>query len=168
MSPSRRRAAVEFLVRRHKVSQRRACRVVGQHRSTHRYVGRPPDFEKQLVKAMCKLAEAHPRYGYRRVHALLVRQGWEINLKRVERLWRAEGLRVPPRRGKASGQRALGSDGFSAWRMPAGGPGQVWSYDFVSIRTVSGTGLRVLNVVDEFTRVCVGCFVAYSIGASEV
>ena len=168
MSPSRRRAAVEYLVRRHKVSQRRACRVVGQHRSTHRYVGQPPDFEKQLVKAMGKLAEAHPRYGYRRVHALLVRQGWNINVKRVERLWRAEGLRVPPRRSKASGQRALGSDGFSAWRLPAGGPGHVWSYDFVSIRTVNGTGLRILNVVDEFTRLCVGCFVAYSIGAAEV
>lgn len=108
MSPSRRRAAVEYLVRRHKVSQRRACRVVGQHRSTHCYVGQPPDFEKQLVKAMCKLAEAHPRYGYRRIHALLVRQGWDINVKRVERLWRAEGLRVPPRRRFGDGAPFLG------------------------------------------------------------
>jgi transposase InsO family protein len=141
---------------------------VGQHRSTQRYDPVPPDYELQLVKAMRQLAEDHPRYGYRRVHALLVYDGWEVNVKRVERLWRAEGLRVPPRRTKASGQRALGSDEFSAWKLPATHPLHVWSYDFVAIRTIAGSALRILNIVDEFTRACVGSFVARSIGARDV
>lgn len=105
VSPSLRRAAVGYLMKRHRVSERRACKVVAQHRSTNRYAPAPGDFEDQLVAAMHKLAEAHPRYGYRRVHALLVRDGWSVNVKRVERLWRREDLRVRPRR-KDRGQRA--------------------------------------------------------------
>ena len=94
VSPARRRDAVGYLVRRHRVSQRRACRLVGQHRSTQRYIGTPGDFELRLVKAMNVLAERNPRYGYRRVHALLVAQGWEVNRKRVERLWRLDPRRL--------------------------------------------------------------------------
>ncbi len=75
MSPSRRRAAVEFLKRKRHVSERRACQVVGQHRSTNRYSPVPGDYEQRLVEAIHKLAEQHPRYGYRRVHALLVHDG---------------------------------------------------------------------------------------------
>lgn len=168
MSPARRRAAVARLVRRFKVSERRACRVVGQHRSSQRYAPVPADFEVRLVAAMVKVADAHPRWGYRRVHAALVGDGWEVNVKRVERLWRREGLRVPPPRSKASGQKALGHDEHALWMLPATRPGHVWSYDFMSLRTGAGTRLRVLNVVDEFTRVCVGSAVHYSIGATEV
>jgi putative transposase len=168
VSPARRRAAVAHLVRRFKVSQRRACRVVGQHRSSQRYVPVPTDFEQQLLAAMGKIADRHPRFGYRRVHALLVADGWNVNVKRVERLWRREGLRVPPARSKASGQKAIGTDAHALWALPATGPGHVWSYDFMSARTARGAGLRILNVVDEFTRVCVGSHVAYSIGAAEV
>jgi transposase InsO family protein len=155
-------------MRRFKVSERRACRVVGQHRSSQRYAPVPADFEVRLVAAMGKVADAHPRWGYRRVHAVLVADGWEVNVKRVERLWRREGLRVPPPRSKASGQKALGHDEHALWMLPAIRPGHVWSYDFMSLRTARGTRLRVLNVVDEFTRVCVGSAVHYSIGASEV
>lgn len=168
MSPARRRAAVAHLVRRFKVSERRACRVVGQHRSSNRYQPVPTDFEQQLVTAMKKHADRHPRFGYRRVHALLVADGWEVNVKRVERLWRREGLRVPPPRSKASGQKALGTDAHSLWMLPSTSQGHVWSYDFMSLRTSRGTALRVLNVVDEFTRVCVGFHVDYTIGAMEV
>jgi transposase InsO family protein len=168
VSPARRRAAVARLVRRFKVSERRACRVVGQHRSSQRYAPVPADFEVRLVAAMVKVADAHPRWGYRRVHAALVGDGWEVNVKRVERLWRREGLRVPPPRSKASGQKALGHDEHALWMLPATRPGHVWSYDFMSLRTGAGTRLRVLNVVDEFTRVCVGSAVHYSIGATEV
>ena len=96
MSPARRRAATAYLVPRYKISERRACKVVGQHRSTNRYITVPPEFEQRLVKEMRVLAERHPRYGYRRIHALLVTAGWPVNVKRVERLRRAEGLRVPP------------------------------------------------------------------------
>ncbi len=79
-----------------------------------------------------------------------------------------DGLRVPPPRSKASGQKAQGTDAHSLWALPATGPGHVWSYDFMSLRTINGAGLRILNVVDEFTRVCVGFHIAYSIGAAEV
>ena len=168
MSPARRRAAVERLVRKYPVSERRACRVVGQHRSSQRYVPVPTDFEAQLVVAMRKVADRHPRFGYRRVHAMLVADGWDVNVKRVERLWRREGLKMPPPRSKASGQKAIGADIHALWNLPSTHQGHVWSYDFMSLRTANGTGLRILNVVDEFTRVCVGVHVGYSIGATEV
>jgi putative transposase len=167
VSPARRRAAVSFLMRRHQVSERRACRLVGQHRSSNRYAPVPGDFEARLVEAMVKLAEQHPRYGYRRVHALLVADGWRVNVKRVERLWRRENLRVPPRR-RSSGQKAIGADEYSAWALPAVRPIHIWSYDFVSIHTLDGGPVRVLNVVDEFTRVALGSYVARSIGAAAV
>lgn len=168
VSPARRRDAVEYLCRRHKVSQRRACQVVGQHRSTQRYAAVPGDFEARLVKAMNVLAEAHPRFGYRAVHALLVEDGWAINRKRIERLWRLEGHRVPPARKKRWGNDASGVDANAAWNLPAVAPDHVWSYDFVSARTSDGAALRVLNVIDEFTRECVGVYVARNIGARAV
>lgn len=120
------------------------------------------------MAAMVKVADRHPRFGYRRVHAMLVADGWEVNVKRVERLWRREGLRVPPARSKQSGQKAIGADAHALWNLPSTHQGHVWSYDFMSLRTARGTGLRILNVVDEYTRVCVGSHVGYSIGATEV
>lgn len=167
VSPARRRDAVAFLVRRHKVSERRACRVVGQHRSTQRYAPVPGDFETWLIKAMHAHAEANPRWGYRRIHALLLLDGWEVNLKRVHRLWRLEGLKVPERRSH-KGKKAGGTGENSAWALPAVRPNHVWSYDFVAARTIDGGPLRILNIVDEFTREAVGSHVARSIGAREV
>jgi putative transposase len=158
---------VAFLVRRHHVSERRACKVVGQHRSTQRYVAVPGDFEQRLVKAMRAHAEAHPRWGYRRIHALLVDEGWAVNVKRVHRLWVLEGLMVPKAR-KHRGQKALGGDGNSAWALPAIKANHVWSYDFVAARTADGRPLRILNIVDEFTREAVACHVARSIGARDI
>jgi putative transposase len=108
MSPARRRDAVRYLLRRFPVSERRACRLLGQHRSTQRYRPLHPEEELRLVKRMNALAARHPRYGYRRIWALLRTEGWQVNRKRVERLWRAEGHRVPPRRTQASGKRAQG------------------------------------------------------------
>jgi transposase InsO family protein len=140
---------------------------VGQVRSTNRYVPVPSDFEARLVLAMREFAERFPRFGYRRVHALLVSEGWPVNVKRVERLWRLEGLRVPPRRGP-NGQKALGGDENSAWALPALRPIHIWSYDFVTVRTLDGGAVRVLNVVDEFTRIALGSRVARSIGARDV
>ena len=167
MSPARRRVAVKYLRRKFKVSERRACRVVGQHRSSNRYIPVAPDFEKQLVRAMVRVSQEHPRYGYRRVHTLLVADGWEVNLKRVERLWRREGLKVPARRGP-NGQRAIGGDANSAWALPATRPMHAWSYDFVALRTTRGAPVRVLNVVDEYTKVAYRPLVASSIGAADV
>ncbi len=167
MSPSQRRAAVAFLERKYRVSERRACRVVGQNRATNRYRPVPGDFEARLIEAMKELGERFPRYGYRRVHALLVAEGWPVNVKRIHRLWVLEGLRVPPRR-LDRGQKAFGSDDFSAWALPATTPRHIWSYDFVSVRLVNGSKFRVLNVVDEYTREALGSKVASSIGAREV
>jgi transposase InsO family protein len=167
VSPSQRRAAVAFLVKKHRVSERRACRVLGQNRTTNRYQAVPSDLEARLVEAMKALAERFPRYGYRRIHALLVAEGWSINVKRIERLWALEGLRVPPRR-LDRGQRAFGTSEFSAWALPAVSPIHIWSYDFVSVRLLNGSGFRILNVVDEFTRVALGSRVAPSIGARDV
>ena len=167
VSPTRRRDAVAFLVRRHKVSERRACKVVGQHRSTQRYAPVPGDFETRLIKAMHAHAEANPKWGYRRVHRLLVEDGWAVNLKRVHRLWRLEGLKVPERR-SSKGKKAGGTGENSAWALPAVRPNHIWSYDFVAARTADGGPLRILNVLDEFTREAVGSHVARSIGAREV
>jgi putative transposase len=155
-------------MRRHKVSQRRACKIVEQNRSTQRYepVDRPMEIE--LVKAMNAQAAAHPRWGYRMVCQKLKDEGWEVNKKRIQRLWRLEGHRVPPQRAKASGQKAGGTAENAVWNRPATTAGHIWSYDIVSARTSQGAPIRILNIVDEFTRVAVGSYVSGSIGAREV
>jgi putative transposase len=168
VSPARRRDAARYLQRRHKLSERRACRLVGQHRSTQRYERIAPEYELKLVRRMEELAAAHPRYGYRRIWALLRSEGWRVNRKRVERLWRLEGHRVSPRRSKDSGKKAQGSAANAAWNLSASRPNQIWSYDFMSGRTRDGSGFRILNIVDEYTRVALACRVGSSIGANDV
>ncbi|BBH18129.1 transposase [Nocardioides baekrokdamisoli] len=157
-----------MLTRKHKVSERRACRLVGQNRSSNRYVAVPSDFEVKLVARMTKLAARHPKWGYRMIHLILVEEGWEVNRKRIERLWRQEGLQVPPSRAKDAGQKALGADENSLWKLPPLRRNHIWSYDFVTRRTDDGRAVRVLNVIDEFTRVALGSWVARSIGAMHV
>jgi putative transposase len=168
VSPSRRRDAVVYLLGRHRVSERRACQLVGEHRSTQRYEAQPPELELVLVARMNAIAERHPTYGYRRVWALLRSEGFAVNRKRIERLWRLEGHRVPPRKAKNSGQKAIGGVAGSTWNIQATGPNDVWSYDFVAARTEDGLPLRILNVVDEYTRRSVGCRIDRSIGARDI
>jgi transposase InsO family protein len=168
VSPARRRDAVRFVVKKRRVSERRACRVIGQHRSTQRYRPLPAEYELRLVARMNELAAEHPRWGYRMVWSLLRAEGWAVNRKRIMRLWRLEGHRVPPRRVQASGKRAEGTAEKAIWNLPATGPNHVWSYDFMSSRTRDGGALRILNVVDEYTRLSLGCRVARSIGAGSV
>lgn len=168
VSPTRRRDAVSYLVRKHGVSERRACSVCEQHRSTQRYRPIPAELEQKLVRRMNELAARHPRYGYRRIWALLRSEGFPVNRKRIERLWRLEGHRVPPRRTKESGKKAQGGSGNAVWNRPAASPNHVWSYDFMNARTQAGSLIRILNVVDEYTRVALGCRVARSIGALDV
>ena len=100
MSPVRRKAAVEHVRRELGVSERRACKAIGQARSTHRDAGEKIDRDRRLVKRMVELSRENPRYGYRRVWALLRREGWRANKKRVHRLWKEEGLRVPDKQRK--------------------------------------------------------------------
>jgi transposase InsO family protein len=133
------------------VSERRACRVVGQPRGTQRYEPRAADDEKALVKRMKELSAQHPRYGYRRVWALLRAEKFRVNRKRVHRLWRREGLRVPRKQRK---RRSLGHGKNSCTRRKAEHPDHVGSYDFVMDQTSDGKRLKLLPVVDEFTREC--------------
>jgi putative transposase len=168
VSPARRRDFVRFLVKRRQVSERRACRLLDQHRSTQRYARVPAEYELRLVARMNELAAEHPRWGYRRVWSLLRSEDWRVNRKRIERLWRLEGHRVPARRSQNSGKRAEGTAEKAIWNLPAIRPNHVWSYDFMGSRTRDGGPIRILNVVDEYTRVAMGSRVARSIGARDV
>ena len=131
------------------LSQRRACQIVGQHRATQRH--RPPeaDPDRDLRSSLRGFAQAHPRWGYRRAHAVLVREGHVLNRKKVQRLWREEGLRVPPRRRK---RRRLGISTTPADRLQAERPDHVWALDYQFDVTATGRVLKILHVVDEFTR----------------
>jgi putative transposase len=157
-----------MLTRKHKVSERRACRLVGQHRSSNRYEPQPTDLEAKLVDRMHQLSAEHPKWGYRMIHGLLVAEGWPVNKKRIERLWRREGLQVPPRKSKSSGQKAIGEDANSTKRLPARYRNHIWSYDFITRRTSDGKPVRVLNVIDEFPRLGLGSHAARSIGSRSV
>src|SRR3954471_2555565 len=120
LSPARRRDAVAMLTRKHKVSERRACRLVGQHRSSNRYEPRPTDLEAKLVERMHQLSEEHLKWGYRMIHGLLVAEGWPVNKKRIERLWRSEGLQVPLR--KVKGFVKIEGPGLACYPGDSGGP----------------------------------------------
>ena len=135
------------------VSQRRACQVLGQPRSTQRHVQKVPEDEEQLVKRIVSLASQYGRYGYRRITALLRRDGWRVNHKRVERIWRQEGLKVPARQPKRG--RLWLNDG-SCIRLRPERLNHVWAYDFVFERTGDGRPLKLLAVVDEYTREYLG------------
>lgn len=134
-----------------RVSVRRACRVIGQHRSTQK---KPPlgrQDEHAMTQAVIRLAEQYGRYGYRRITALLRAQGWSVNVKRVYRIWRREGLKVPmkqPKRGR------LWLNDGSCVRLRPQHRGHVWSYDFVQDRTHDGKVYRMLCVIDEHSRQC--------------
>ena len=140
-----------------RVSQRRACQVLGQCRSTQRRGPAVPDDEPRLVERMVELACEYGRYGYRRVTALLRAEGFEVNHKRVERLWRREGLKVPQKQPKRG--RLWLNDG-SCVRLRPERKDHVWSYDFVQARTRDGRAFRMLTVIDEFTRECLAIDVA--------
>jgi putative transposase len=132
-----------------KVPERVACRVLGQHRSTQRKLPGKADDEAALTTSIVGLAKQYGRYGYRRITVLLRDEGWHANHKRVERIWRSEGLKVPPRQPKRG--RLWLNDG-SCVRLRPQWPNHVWAYDFVEDRTRDGRKFRTLNVVDEFTR----------------
>jgi transposase InsO family protein len=146
-------------------SERLACRLVDLVRSTARYAGSVDDDQRRLIERMHQLSRAHPRYGYRRIWAMLRREGWRINRKRVQRLWRLEGLKIPP---KAHKQRAPGNSENSCMKRKAEFPNHVWTYDFVADQTEDGRMLRFLAVVDEYTRESLALDVERSMGADEV
>ncbi len=131
------------------ISQRRACRIVGQHRSTQRHARQPHDPDRDLRARLRRFARDHPRWGYRRAHAVLVREGYCLNRKKVQRLWREEGLRVPPKRRKRA---RVGTSTTPADHLAATSPDHVWALDFQFDVTATGRVIKILHVVDEFTR----------------
>jgi hypothetical protein len=131
------------------LSERRACRYVGQHRSTQRHEPQRAEDDQALRAQLRTISAQRPRWGYRRAHHRLCQEGWGVNRKRVQRLWREEGLRVPQRRRK---RRRLGESTVPAARLRAQRPNQVWALDFQHDQTADGRVIRLLNVVDEFTR----------------
>jgi transposase InsO family protein len=148
-----------------RVSERRACRVIGQPRSTQRRVPQTPHDEVALTADIIELARRYGRYGYRRITALLHHAGWAVNRKRVERIWRREGLKVPQKQPKR-GRLWLG-DG-SCIRLRPERSNHVWAYDFVEDRTHDGRKYRMLCVLDEFTRECLAIRVARRLGSIDV
>ncbi len=147
------------------VSERRACRALGQHRSTQRKVPRGRDDEAALTADLVELARRYGRYGYRKIGALLRAAGWLVNDKRVERIWRREGLKGPGRQQKKG--RLWDGDG-SCIRLKPERRDHVWAYDFVEARTHDGRTVRMLNVVDEFTRECLAIRVARKLKGADV
>ena len=165
MSPSRKRAAVDELQQSHSVSERRACQFVGQPRSSQRYTPQVPDDEPRLVADMLQVVREFPRYGYRMVTHKLRQQDWSVNAKRVYRLWRREGLKVPKKQQKT---RHSGQPENSCGHHPAAHPDDVWAWDFVFDRTSNGTMLKWLVIVDEFTRECLCLHVDRNIRSDDV
>ncbi|QOL80033.1 IS3 family transposase [Pseudooceanicola spongiae] len=149
LSPSRRRQCIDHVRQTLSVSERRVCRTLGQHRSTQRKVPCGLPDEARLTEDITALAEEFGRYGYRMITGLLNNSGWHVNHKRVERIWRQEGLKVPQKQPKKG--RLWLNDG-SCVRLRPERPNHVWSYDFVQDRTHDGRIFRTLNIIDEFTK----------------
>ncbi|HZZ24302.1 MAG TPA: IS3 family transposase [Roseiarcus sp.] len=166
LSPLRRRACIDHVRSELKLSERRVCRALGQHRSTQRRVPTGLDDEERLTADIVELARQFGRYGYRKIAELLrARAGWAVNDKRVERIWRREGLKVPvkqPKRGR------LWLNDGSCIRLRAERPNHVWSYDFVEDRTHEGRKYRMLNLIDEFTHECLAIRVDRKLKSADV
>jgi putative transposase len=144
------------------MSQRRACQIVGQHRSTQRHEPATGDVDADLRARLRAFAREHPRWGCRRAHVVLVREGHAVNRKKVQRLWREEGLRVPPKKHKRS---RVGESTTPADRLTAARPDHVWALDYQFDVTAKGRTLKILHVVDEFTRESLADLVDHSIDA---
>ena len=151
--------------KRKSVSERRACRALNQPRSTQRYTPFHKDDEKKLVKRMIALSRRHPRYGYRRIWAVLRSEGWQINMKRVHRLWKREGLKVPRKQHK---RRRLGSSSAGSQLRRAEHINHVWSYDFVMDQTSDGSRLKILVIFDEYSRESLRIVVGRSLKSHDV
>ncbi len=147
------------------MSERRACRVVRQWRGTQRYLPQRRTDEDELTQTILALAAKYGRYGYRRITVLLRSAGWAVGKDRVQRIWRREGLKVPQKQ-RARGRLWLG-DG-SCVRLRPERANHVWSYDFVKAMTHDGRALRILVVIDEYTRECLALRVERRLGSLQV
>ena len=165
MSPARKREAVTKLQTQLGLSQRRACRILSQPRTSQRYEPQPRDDEHSLVKRMFELVRERPRFGYRRIAVLLKREDWRVSATRIYRLWRREGLKVPQKKRK---RRRLGRSTNGCHRRRAEFKDHVWCWDFTFDRTATGSALKWLSIVDEYTRECLTLKVDRSITSEDV
>ena len=157
VSPSSKRQAVKLVVGQGLCSERRALRYMGLARSSGRYVGKPPgEWLNRLREAIRNLSKQRQRLGYRKVSRMLRKAGWKVGRKLVQRLRRELGLRV--KRWQPKQRRWGRSTGIIPTK--AGGLNQVWSWDFVADRTDNGGKLRILSVIDEYSRECLALQVA--------
>jgi transposase InsO family protein len=147
------------------MSERRACRVLGQPRSSQRRQSKPRDDEGALVKRMLQLVRERPRFGYRRIGALLRAEGYRAGATRMLRLWRQEGLKVPQKKRK---RRRLGASANGLVHRRAEAKNHVWTWDFVFDRTTAGSTLKWLSIVDEYTRECLALKADRSITSEDV
>jgi len=144
---------------------RRVCKVLGIPRSSYHYIPQLTMKEQLLTQRITELALQFGRYGYRRITALLRSEGWNVNHKRVERIWRQEGLKVPSRQPK---RRRLWLNDGSCIRLRPEYPDHVWSYDFVLHHTSDGRKFRILTIIDEFTRQCLAIDIGRSLKHDDV
>lgn len=165
VSPARRREAADQLQQGFEVSERRACRVVQQPRSTQRYRPRDRDINESLVKRMHELVRRHPRFGYRRIWALLRAEGFGVNRKRVWRLWKREGFKVVQKQRK---KRRLGCSANGIVRHRPQHKDHVWAWDFIHDRDRGNRPLKWFTLIDEYTRECLALEVERSMTAAEV
>lgn len=147
------------------VSERRACRALAQPRSTQQYRPRRLEQDKLLVKRLHELAQQYPRYGYRRITVKLKEEQWHVNRKRVQRLWRAEGLKVPRKTHKRT---RLGEGKNACHRYKSEHAHHVWALDFLMDTTLGGGRLKFLTILDEYSRACLSIKVARSMTGSDV
>jgi transposase InsO family protein len=156
---------VKHVEQKMELSERRACDALQQPRMTQRYQPKQPDRDKPLVAEIKRLAGKHPRYGYRFVTVKLRQEGWRVNKKRVQRLWRQEGLQVPYRR---KSKKLRGSSENSCSVKKAEYINHVWTYDFIEDATEDGRKLKFLTVLDEYTRESPAIEVGRSIRSTDV
>lgn len=163
VSPSARRRAARHLVEGKKCSVNAACLALGLAKSSYYRKGLARAGATRLERRIKALSLKHPRYGYRFITQLLRREGWQVNRKRVQRIRRQAGLQVVRKARKTRRQRPA-----QAQRVNATRPNEVWSYDFVHDQLENGVKLKLLTVLDEYTRECLGLLVERSITAAGV
>ena len=150
---------------KYNISQRRACRVIGQNRATQRYQTKKLPDEDKLTNRIINLIAQYGRYGTPRITAMLHREGWKVNHKRVERIWCEQGLKVAKRQKK---RRRLWLNDGSCIRLRPEYRDHVWSYDIIEDKTYNGRKFRILNIMDEYSRECLLSFASRRITSSEV
>lgn len=153
------------VIKKLQVSERLACRVIGQLRGTQRYIPILNPDKDRLKERIIELATEFGRYGYKTITDMLRDEGWKVGRDQVYAVWRMEGLQVPRKQPKR--RRLWLADG-SCIRMRPTHKNHVWSYDFVSERTHDGRSFKILNIIDEYTRECLACFVARRIKSQDV